>query len=82
MFLGWLGESCTVCVAHLSVLQIHASSFEDSWHGKMVLLFCVMWHKEAFHGSGVLDVSEFNIDWYSMFCLLREKKKVARRLLS
>jgi hypothetical protein len=40
--------------AHLFVLQIHASSLGTSQWGEMVQ------HKEAFHGLGVQDVTEFD----------------------
>jgi hypothetical protein len=49
--------------------------------------FSTVGHKEAFHGLGVQDVTEFNSGWCSILCLLKDKKKKkkgekARELLS
>jgi hypothetical protein len=54
---------------HLFVLQIHSSSFKTGWWEEMVL------HREAFHGLGVQDVSEFN----SVLCFLGERIKRGRK---
>jgi hypothetical protein len=47
-----------VCVVHLLILQIHASSFETGWWRKMA------WYREACHGLGVQDAAEFNSDFW------------------
>jgi hypothetical protein len=68
-----------LCDAHLFVLQIHASSFGTSWWGEIVQ------HRNAFHGLGVQDVTEFHSDGCSVFCLLggeereRERKRERER---
>jgi hypothetical protein len=71
---GWVGESHVMCDAHLFVLQIHASSFGTSWQGEMA------WHKEVFYGLMVQDVTEFDFDQCSLFCLLGGEKKGERVL--
>jgi hypothetical protein len=37
------------------------------------------WHREAFHGLGVQDATEFNSDRYSVFWLLGEKENERER---
>jgi hypothetical protein len=57
--------------SRLFTLQVHVSSFENGWWGEMAQ------HREAFHGLGVQDVTEFDSDSCSVFCLfgVKEKKK-------
>jgi hypothetical protein len=42
--------------AHLFILQFHASSFGNGQWGEMVQ------NRDAFHGLGVQDVTEFSSD--------------------
>jgi hypothetical protein len=42
--------------AHLFVLQIHTRNFETGLWGEMAQ------HREAFHGLGVQEVTEFDFD--------------------
>jgi hypothetical protein len=53
---GWVRELHMVHDAQVFILQIHASSFESSWWGEMVKC------REAFHGLGFQDVTEFSSD--------------------
>jgi hypothetical protein len=73
---GRVGESRVVHNTHLFLLQIHVSSFGASQQGEMMPLFSVPHlHREAFHRLGVQDVTEFDSDLCSVFCLLREKNE-------
>jgi hypothetical protein len=40
---GWVGESCVVCDAHLFILQFHTGSFGASWQEEIAVLFFLVW---------------------------------------
>jgi hypothetical protein len=40
-----------------------------------VTFFSAVWCREAFHGLGIQDVTEFDSYWCSVFCLLGKNKK-------
>jgi hypothetical protein len=69
----WVGESHMVHDVQLFFLQIHTSSFGAGQWGKVMPLFSVC--KEVFYRLGVQDFSEFDLDWYSVFCFFGRKKK-------
>jgi hypothetical protein len=65
-----------VCDAHLFILQFHTSSFGAGWKEEVALLFFSATQcREAFHGLGFHDITEFDSDCCSVFCLLGEKRK-------
>jgi hypothetical protein len=70
---GWVGESHMISIAHLFVLQIHASSFGTGQWGEMAQ------NREAFCRLGFQYVTEFDSDWCSVFCLLGGKKEKKKR---
>jgi hypothetical protein len=60
----------------LVLLLFYSSSFGVGWQGDLAhFFFSAVQHREALHGLVVLDVTEFDSDWCSVFCLLGEEKK-------
>jgi hypothetical protein len=55
-----------VLIAHLFILQIHASTFGTDWQGE------ILWHRESFHRLGVQDVTEF--DSYAYWEKIKKEK--------
>jgi hypothetical protein len=52
---------------------LSADSHKQLWRNGSTFLRAVH-HREAFHGLGVQDVTEFDSDWCFVFCLLEERK--------
>jgi hypothetical protein len=56
-----------------------AVSYKQPWNWlagrNCPTFFSAVWFREAFHGLGIQDVTQFDSAWCSVFCLLGEKKK-------
>jgi hypothetical protein len=61
------------CNIHPFIPQIHASTFEIGWQGKLVQ------HRQAFHRFSVRDILEFDSDLCSVLCMLEEKEKKRKK---
>jgi hypothetical protein len=54
--------------------------WSQQWQGEMAPSFLSsVWHGEAFHGLGVQDVTEFDSDGCSVFCLMEQGEEKERK---
>jgi hypothetical protein len=68
-----------MCTAFCYFMQ---ATSELASREKWSSFFIVAWNRKTFHWVGVKDVTKFDSDWFSVFCLLGKEKTKRERVVA